>query len=208
MVFSHIPQPRSFELPNTLTVMTDGLRWPTRGIISWLSLHGSGVDIRPTKQSCSLAFNTSEQYMAFRFKFDPDVVNGIMKLKHFTIWESAWLATAEERAWLSGERKPALFYVLSYRPGPQHWIISGPGMSEHYENKWTTQLMVQMNIVKNFFTGGSRHFVDTVETAMEILDEMRVIWVNAPVMLKVPNEKSFELIDITDQDPLFVALIK
>lgn len=208
MVFSHNPQPRSFELPSWQTVMQDGLRWPTRGIISWLSTFGSGVEINPTKSTCSLAFSTSEQYMAFRFKFDPNVVNGVMKLKHFTISEGDWLQTAPERAWLSGERKPAIFYSLTYRPGPKHWIITGPGMSEHYENKWTTQLMVQMEVVKNFFTGQSRHFVDTVEAAMEILDEMRMIWVNAPVMLKVPNEKSFELIDITDQDPLFVALMK
>lgn len=208
MVFSHNPQPRSFEIPSTLTVMQDGLRWPTRGVISWLSTFGSNVEIKASKHSCVLEFNTSEQYMAFRFKFDPSVVNGVMKLKHFAISEKEWLATAEERAWLSGERTPALFYSLTYRPGPKHWVITGPGMSEHYENKWTTQLMVQMLVVKNFFIGGSRHFVDTVETAMEILDEMRVIWVKAPVMLKVPNEKSFELIDITDQDPLFVALMK
>lgn len=207
--FTHHPQPRSFALPNEMTVMKDGLRWPNRGIISWLSLNGSNVDIDATKHSCTLMFLTSEQLMAFRFKFDTTIIKNTMWLKHFALSESEWLSTAAERAWLSDSRRISpVHYVLRYNATRDHWLIGGPELSLHHVGRWTMNSMDNLSVFRKHFIGGQRNYVRDVTTAMEIINEMRLIWVNAPVMLHRPNEKSFDVVDITDQDPLFVALMR
>jgi hypothetical protein len=189
--------------------MQDGLRWPARGIISWLSKFGIGVDIKASKHSCVLEFNTAEQYMAFRFKFDSEVVNGMIWFKHFAISEKEWLESAAERAWLSHPRISPVHYQLHYCDGKaDYWRFRGPEMSEHHENKWSMARMDDLRIFRKCFIGGQKGFVREVTTALEIISELRTIWVDAPVMLQVPNEKSFHLVNITDQDPLFVTLMK
>ena len=211
MVFNYIPQPRPFEVPQEMTVMRDGLCWPTRGIISWLSTFGSNVEIKASKHSCVLEFNTAEQYMAFRFKFDPTVINGTMWLKHFSITEKEWLDSAAERAWLSGPRiMPVHYQLVYYGDKYDYWRYKGPELSDHYDNKWTMTRMDDMRIFRNSFIGGHRDFVRNVVTVLEIINDLRTIWVDAPVMLQVPNGtgRGFDLVNITDQDPLFVSLIK
>lgn len=207
--YTHHPQPRSFEVPSEMTVIRDGLRWPSRGIISWLSTFGSNVDIKASNHSCILEFNTAEQYMAFRFKFDLNVVNGTMWFKHFAISEKEWLNSAAERAWLTGPRISPVHYQLAYYGGKQdYWRFRGPEKCDHYDSKWSMSRMDDMRIFRECFIGAQRDFVRNVSTALEIINELRTIWVDAPVMMHVPNEKSFDLVNITDQDPLFVTLMK
>jgi hypothetical protein len=210
LVFDHTPSIRSFEIPQEMTTMRDGLRWPNRGMLAWMNSFGGDVEIKASKHSCSLEFKTAEQYMAFRFKFDPDVANGLMTFKHFAILEKYWLETAAERAWLSGPRISPVHYQLTYRrtiSGPVLWWSLGPELGECRTNTWTMHGIDEMKVHYRCFIGEKRSYYTDVTIILEMINELRTIWVDAPVMLCIPNELSVDKINVTDQDPLFVKLM-
>jgi hypothetical protein len=189
--------------------MRDGVRWPNRGIIAWMNTHGVGVEIASTENSCSLVIPTSEQLMAFRFKFENNRnTDKRLRLKHFAITEQEWANSAPERSLLSASREISVFYSLRFRTDHNRWYIAGPTMSKHHVDKWTLTNLNVMDVVKKNFIGDNSFGTNDVTTALEIINELRLIWVNAPVMLRTQKERSLDLINITDQDPLFVALMK
>jgi hypothetical protein len=200
------PQLRSIVLPETLTVISDGLRVPTRGVRFWISVFGSGISQLNSKEKCALIFETSEQMMAFKFKFSINVVNGKMRFKHFSISEAVYKNSSAERAFLSSNKLQTVHYKLVFDARDRVFSIYGPEKSKEFEGKWSQRMFRDLP-PGDGYTGGLIYHIHSLKEALEILHELRIIWVGAPIKLLRLREDEDEMFDITDQDEVFVALM-
>lgn len=198
------PQLKSLVLPETLTIMSDGVRVPARGVRFWMTLFGAGVTMLTSRDSCSLIFPTSEQLMSFKFKYGINVEKGKMLFKHFAISEKAYSATSKERSDLVQLQTP--HFKLVHYAKHNYFQIYGPTMCKVFLGKWTQVSFKELPPVENY-VGSEKVYFRNIEEALEIIREMRIIWLNAPIKLLRMEEDDAELMDITDADPIFVKLM-
>lgn len=199
------PQPKSLTLPDNLTVMTDGKRMPNRGIRFWLMRHGDGVLQLNSKYHCELLFQTSEQLMSFKFKFSVNVVEDRMIFKHFILDKVSYEMKAKTRSWLSTQTGNDVYYLMQYHLNTKSYSLLGPDLHPvNDELHFTSFCNIKFG---GHFTGNDRWQLTNVERLVEMVNEMRVFWVNAPLKLAVQNDSDYTVLDVTDQDPLFIALM-